>query len=486
MEAIMNNIAETQPGTDLDKPTSPVAVIQELGKSRSLKPVFQIIKEEGPPHETNYEVMLTLGNYTWQGEGRSVKKAQFDASRKALEELGYPLPRRSTKKTKIANPASLTPTVILNGLAMARGETVKYAVVKTTPLPCQPIYNKTTNWQQHDPLNWAPKMYYGADLKQPQPYSNGSFQTGIDFQKYNGKPIKRWIHPQLFRVEVVVGERSFFGEGKTQQAARHDAAQHALDVLQTMPVPIKEKKSVDTKNGENSENGTKIAVEKSPISLLYEKASNHGLKVDFTVTSEEGPPHLKLFTMNIKVFKSSDEIVTMADAQGPNKHTAKKKSASAALEKLQNLSLPEKKSKNSKNSRSNIKKDSETKIADILVSKSAMHPISRLTQILQAKKEPLPVYSIVAFTKDNHLTYFCIKCAVGSHEATGDGKSKKEAKRNASENMLKLLGFDIREQTESIIKVDSVQKNGPKLTIAQQRKLKNKPTEPEILPTLPE
>lgn len=481
----MDTLTDVQVDNDMDKPNSPVAVLQELGKSRSLKPVFQIVKEDGPAHERNYEISLTLGTCTWKGEGRSVKKAQLDAAKKALDELGFPLPKKSIKKTKIANPASLTPTVLLNGLAMARSETVKYAVVKTTPLPCQPIYNNN-NWQHQDSLNWT-KMYYGADMKQPQQFNNASYQNVNEYQKYNSKPIKRWIHPQLFKVEVIVGERSFFGEGKTQQAARHDAAQHALDILQTMPIPKKEKKN-DKDKGETGEvdGNSKSLVEKSPISLLYEKASSHGLKVDFTVTAEEGPPHLKLFTMTVKVIKLPDELVTTADAQGPNKHTAKKKSAAAALEKLKDLSLPEKKAKNYRKSRSNAKKDVDVKIAEILVSKSALHPISRLTQILQAQKSPMPVYSVISFSKENHATYFCMKCVVSEHEATGEGKSKKEAKKNASDNMLKILGFDIPQQSESTGAEDFGANSETKLTAAQQRKLKNMPTEPEILPPLPE
>jgi len=43
-----------------------------------------------------------------------------------------------------------------------------------------------------------------------------------------------------FHVSLKVGEREFFGEGETMQAARHCAATMALNLLRTLPVPTRE------------------------------------------------------------------------------------------------------------------------------------------------------------------------------------------------------------------------------------------------------
>lgn len=45
--------------------------------------------------------------------------------------------------------------------------------------------------------------------------------------------------PKIFYVQLTVGNNEFFGEGKTRQAARHNAAMKALQALQNEPIPEK-------------------------------------------------------------------------------------------------------------------------------------------------------------------------------------------------------------------------------------------------------
>lgn len=45
--------------------------------------------------------------------------------------------------------------------------------------------------------------------------------------------------PKIFYVQLTVGDREFLGEGKTRQAARHNAAMKALQALQNEPIPKK-------------------------------------------------------------------------------------------------------------------------------------------------------------------------------------------------------------------------------------------------------
>lgn len=45
------------------------------------------------------------------------------------------------------------------------------------------------------------------------------------------------FQPPLFMVSLRVGARDFLGEGRTAQAARHDAASKALHQLKSLPLP---------------------------------------------------------------------------------------------------------------------------------------------------------------------------------------------------------------------------------------------------------
>lgn len=43
--------------------------------------------------------------------------------------------------------------------------------------------------------------------------------------------------PKIFYVQLSVGSQEFIGEGRTRQAARHNAAMKALQALRNEPIP---------------------------------------------------------------------------------------------------------------------------------------------------------------------------------------------------------------------------------------------------------
>lgn len=43
--------------------------------------------------------------------------------------------------------------------------------------------------------------------------------------------------PKVFYVQLTVGNKEFIGEGRTRQAARHNAAMKALQGLKNEPIP---------------------------------------------------------------------------------------------------------------------------------------------------------------------------------------------------------------------------------------------------------
>lgn len=79
------------------------------------------------------------------------------------------------------------------------------------------------------------------------------------------------------------------GIGNTLQAARHDAASRALEVLKPL---TPENETCDTTTVVDDPNSDDL---KSPISLVHEMALKRNLTVAFQVQSEKGPPHMKSF-----------------------------------------------------------------------------------------------------------------------------------------------------------------------------------------------
>lgn len=440
---------------------------------------------ESLSHEKTFHVSLKIENETWIGEGTSIKKAQNDACTLALKESKLLKAKTSTKKTKIANPLSITPTVRLNGLAMALGETVTYRVINKIPLPCQPVYSSCTSY------NHVNNFYSNYSL-QGRPYSSkyNGYMNGNNYLGRN-QPVERWIHPYFYRIQVNIGEYTFQGEGKTQQEARHDAANHALEILSKLPIPKRAKELNKSRANVSGTNGTtdqsvtesnegNMAQVKSSISELHEKASVHKLHIEFHVVSEIGPPHLKVFTVEVNIHGSVNEsklngpinVDVTANGQGPNKKVAKARAASNALEKIKDIPLPRHKSKSYKSPKvSNGNGKVERAVHE------SLHPVSRLSQIMQAKKEKEPEFLLISSEKielKSRLNKFVVKCTVQDEETSGEGLSKKEAKRAAAENMLKKLKImSVKEETGS--SADESKSATKRRTTLEQSSKCNKP-----------
>ena len=87
-------------------------------------------------------------------------------------------------------------------------------------------------------------------------------------------------------MKVTVGDREFVGEGKTQKAARQNAACRALTALEGENPSLKVDQATTTNvpvegNGDATHGEEKNG--KSDISLVYEAANLHDLNVVFKV-----------------------------------------------------------------------------------------------------------------------------------------------------------------------------------------------------------
>ncbi|XP_055969361.1 double-stranded RNA-binding protein Staufen homolog 2 isoform X3 [Sorex fumeus] len=371
------------------KEKTPMCLVNELARFNRVQPQYKLLKERGPAHSKMFSVQLSLGEQTWESEGSSIKKAQQAAAKKALTESTLPKPLQKPPKSNVNNnPGSITPTVELNGLAMKRGEPAIYR-----PLDPKPIPNYRANYNFRGMYN----------------------------QRYHC-PM-----PKIFYVQLTVGNNEFFGEGKTRQAARHNAAMKALQALQNEPIP--------EKSSQNGESGKEMDddkdANKSEISLVFEIALKRNMPVSFEVIKESGPPHMKSFVTRVSVGEFS------AEGEGNSKKLSKKRAATTVLQELRKLPpLPV-----VEKPKLFFKKRPKTIVKAGPEYGQGMNPISRLAQIQQAKKEKEPDYVLLSERGMPRRREFVMQVKIGNEVATGTGPNKKIAKKNAAEAMLLQLGY---------------------------------------------
>ncbi|XP_067142126.1 double-stranded RNA-binding protein Staufen homolog 2-like isoform X2 [Centruroides vittatus] len=378
------------------KEKTPMCLINELARYNKVQHQYHLVDESGPPHKKTFTVVLKLDKEEYTASGPSIKKAQHAAADIALEQtaLKHPPPKN---QRKALDP--ITPTVELNALAMKRGEPAVYQVIE----PQRPQYIPSLNFR------------------------------GMYHQRYHYPKL-----PPTYYVSLKVGNRQFFGKGHTSQAARHAAAEEALRILRSLPLPDHVKKRNETikTNGDTPEIDASADL-KSPISLVHEIALKRVLPVNFEVIRESGPPHMRTFITRCTV----GDIIT--EGEGNGKKVSKKRAAERMLEELKKLPpLPpaqqkvKKKPVMKKKNRNLIKEQK----ADPQYGQG-INPISRLIQIQQAKKEREPIYTVIAERGEPRQREFIMQCSLGELSTNGTGSNKKTAKRNAAESMLQLMGY---------------------------------------------
>ncbi|XP_069710360.1 double-stranded RNA-binding protein Staufen homolog 2 isoform X2 [Phaenicophaeus curvirostris] len=384
-----NSPAPLQDNMANPKEKTPMCLVNELARFNRIQPQYKLLNERGPAHAKLFTVQLTLGEQTWEAEGSSIKKAQHAAASKALSETTLPKPTPRPPKNNVNNnPGSITPTVELNGLAMKRGEPAIYRPLDPKPLP---------NYR-----------------------ANYNFR-GMYNQRYHC-PV-----PKIFYVQLTVGNSEFFGEGKTRQAARHNAAMKALQALQNEPIPEKLPQNGET--GKESEEDKDA--NKSEISVVFEIALKRNIPVSFEVVKESGPPHMKSFVTRVTVGEFT------AEGEGNSKKLSKKRAAMAVLQELKKLPpLPV-----IEKPKLYFKKRPKPILKTGPEYGQGMNPISRLAQIQQAKKEKEPEYVLLSERGMPRRREFVMQVKVGNEITTGTGPNKKIAKRNAAEAMLLQLGY---------------------------------------------
>jgi len=431
-------------GQILSNDKTPMCLVNELARFNKIQHQYRLTDESGPAHKKTFTVCLKIGDKEeYVASGPSIKKAQHAAAAIALEKTQFKHPSPKSKNIKNAN---ITPTVELNALAMKRGEPTTYTFLE-------------------------PNAARAAGA-----VTGGYSNSGNSFQNHRSNMVQRnSTFPPMFCVQLRVGNRDFIGEGATAQAAKHAAANKALKMLRDLPMPDGKSKLDPTCLPFIP--GSEYDELKSPISLVHEIALKRNLQVQFEVSKETGPPHMRTFLTKCIV----GDFVT--EGEGNGKKVSKKKAAEIMLEHLKLLPpvasamvpRPRKVSNPTKKKAKNLIKN-EAKDGPVAGSAGdlSINPISRLIQIQQAKKEKEPQYILVSERGMPRRREFVMKVIVGQNSATGSGPNKKLAKRAAAEALLQVLGYS---------RGPSLQPSKPALKVAgdQADKTKKLTFEDEVL-----
>ncbi|XP_054279422.1 double-stranded RNA-binding protein Staufen homolog 2-like [Macrosteles quadrilineatus] len=394
---------KTKSNNDPFNSKSPMSLLYELAEYNKVNVQFTLTDEKGPAHKKQFVVSLKVGEEEFTGEGPSIKMAQREASKLALNSTLYAHPPQREKSDHLPTSVmSKSPVEKLDVWAKKHNDVlVKYSYIQQSQI---------------------------ADRKHTNYYHVGMYSEAEN----------------IFKAKVIVGKHVFNGEGFSLELAKQNAASNALESLQTTDgfcmLSDKEKNFFNKVFNFNSDND-------SPVSLVHEFGTISNMPVSFELDSEEGPAHIKRFVYrcNVGEFESFGE--------GSSKKSAKKDAAENMIKELKNSASKnridceeiQKRSKPKKKRSKNLIKavsksyseDYEEESNDVNLIPDELDPISKLYQIQQAKHEALPVFNLLE-KSDNE---FRVKVTVNDLTATGTGSNKKSAKRNAAQALLTKMGY---------------------------------------------
>lgn len=86
----------------------------------------------------------------------------------------------------------------------------------------------------------------------------------------------------------------------------------------------------------------------------------------------------------------------------------------------------------------------EKRLNELKLKKPYKDPKTRLQEVLQADKKPLPEYKVITVAGDAHEPLFKVSCIVAGLKAeqVGEGHSRRKAEQEAAALVLKALGYD--------------------------------------------
>ncbi|XP_043987506.1 interferon-inducible double-stranded RNA-dependent protein kinase activator A homolog [Gambusia affinis] len=175
-----------------------------------------------------------------------------------------------------------------------------------------------------------------SSLSTPEPQRTGSWKTPIQILYEHGvvsgdlpvfvmEKAEGEAHQPSFVFSVTIGGIKCTGQGPSKKAAKQQAAEAALKIL-----------NIDSESGavpgRSNTNGV-VAEPNNPVGLLQALALQRRWRVpEYIMLTECGPPHRKEFTIICRLESLTEQGV------GNTKKAAKKEAAEKMVAKLQSLS----------------------------------------------------------------------------------------------------------------------------------------------------
>uniref|UniRef100_A0A7I4KJE5 Bm4392 n=1 Tax=Brugia malayi TaxID=6279 RepID=A0A7I4KJE5_BRUMA len=467
---------------DANHQRTPMCRIAELARYNKIRHEYKLMDESGPAHKKQFTVSLVLTpDQVFYGKGASIKKAQQSAAETALNGTILPKPPDKVSSKKVRSDFQ-NPTVLLRYVAGRLGVEIKFIdesvpICPTPPhpltrLPVQPLIRAPFIPVINDQFLVLPppRVVFGQPrvptTLQPLPVMIRPPATIIPprfsfFHRY--RP-----HSQLHKVRLILSKDfpEFIGKGITKKRAKNSAANEALSYLgpylATSEAQSKNKTMSGSKNGLTTVGCESIRKDslksvittvrngkpKSSISQIHECALHMRMNVEFLVLKEEGPAHDRHYLLRCKLI--SAERVISADGEGSSKKIAKQNACSLMLTKLQSvesspifIAAAMLKSQKKIGAPKELKRRTISK--DMKMNPEYGHqinPVSRLMQIMQARKQNEPKFQLVAERGQSRYKEFVMEviCDDGLR-CEGIGPNKKLAKRAAAEAVLARIGY---------------------------------------------
>ncbi|VDM41401.1 unnamed protein product [Toxocara canis] len=487
---------------DERKEKTPMCRIAELARFNKLKHEYKLMDESGPAHKKRFTVSLILTpDQVFDGCGASIKKAQQAAADAALKATTLPRPpERNPQKKLKKDPRN--PLILLSYVAHHLGFEPNFSEMGAPVYSVPPSFLPAP--ARHLPNGgFVPIVSERFLPPPPTPPFAHICPPPVPMILSPTAAIPGYVQPppyiaqRVYQVRLTLSDDmpEFIGKGPTKQKAKLNAATQALlhlgPSLVTLEAQLRnattnprqsgnnkngvdvpcEKRAVtktsdedssDQSTGSGSENGrsptpdgttestavNRSGKPKSAISQIHECALQMRMNVEFEILREEGPAHDRHYMMRCKMI-SPDEVV-IADGEGGSKKIAKQNACALMLTKLKSLEtspifIASSIFKSQK--KASIPKEVKRKtiIKDMKMDPGYGHqinPVSRLMQVMQARKENEPKFQLIAEHGQSRYKEFVVEvaCADGLR-CEGTGPNKKLAKRAAAEAMLARIGY---------------------------------------------
>jgi len=267
--------------------------LHELALGNKLVERYEKVEEaavSGSPN-TNFRVNLFLGTETYQGTGSSIKAAKQQAAALALANTKYKtgVEKKFALTTISTRRIGVTATSELHELATKKGVRVDFRFLEPA------------NFEfKHSMRMWSKKEMLGN-----------------------------------YRVQLNVAGYEFYGQAELPQQAKHNAATQAMPIVRNLPDPAGTSAIVTTPTPESSSGsaviscGPSTALQQKNVNMaLNEIAMMNGCVPEWTLISEAGPPHQKVFTWQLSMGQY------MTTGTGPNKKIARNTAAEQMMATL--------------------------------------------------------------------------------------------------------------------------------------------------------